>query len=295
MTKSVSHSDCLVMLGTRGPAILAETIRFKRALTINGQLPAHRCQYCEAVLSACNPPLGQIVINEAYLTEELFNVVSPRARIGELTRLGCKWWSLVDSLASRLPGLPGEYLDSITAGDLEAVIGQYDHPDTEIPPTSPEQLKCGLNLSEDAFDDDDEQQKGNCDQNLVRVRLIRNVPYDLTWRMVSHTVEVSAPEGVASEAQSLMVIGRPGKKNATNGCVSVCVISLIEADSNTRGSEHLVSPISVQPGSASSFALMRHWLQNCANGHNCGIRDSPPAMPRIVLDVQGSLEGNAWV
>ncbi|KAK7990703.1 HET-domain-containing protein [Apiospora arundinis] len=187
----------------------AETTRLKRALTTE--------------------------IEGAYVNEELFDVVVPKAQIEEYARLGCKWWSMVESHAKALP---------------------------EETPAS-ETI-----LDEDGGGDNGEQQRRKRDSNSVRVRLTRMIPFDLQWRMISHRVDVSTPGGDDTGYQLLMVIGRP--------------------DNVRRGTEHLASPINIQPGSASSFALIKHWLRYCINSHDCGIMDAPPAMPRILLDVKSS-------
>ncbi|KAK8091858.1 heterokaryon incompatibility protein-domain-containing protein [Apiospora hydei] len=232
------------------PSFQAKTIELKRALGVHGQLPAHRCQHCEPVLSVLNPPLpGETC------SEELFNVTETKAQIGELARLGCKWWSLISSL---IRFLLAQKPTLSTAKDHHH-IDPYDDLDPELPPA----LREHRPLWDNAFwNGSHDEQLGKQDLQTVSVTLNRWAPLDLK---MEHTVGVFML-GCGSMRANLMFVGH--------------------LNSLVRKSEQLVSHINTQPGSVSAFALSRHWLEYCTHVHGCGILDAPTSMPRILIDVK---------
>ncbi|KAK7909258.1 HET-domain-containing protein [Apiospora marii] len=233
----------------------SKTIELKRALTAHGQLPAHRCQHCEAVLSALNPPLGRRRLRDGY--EKLFTIVETKARVGELARSGCKWWSQINSLMRYLLSMNRKDFADVFPESGRVFLDPFDTSDPELPPALIEHEGCEYYTEEELCID--------LDHNQLYVEVARYAPEDRLKSTYNRVGVYLAEGGHASHVMT--VFGHPS--------------------SSVRGTEHLASPINVEPGSTSSFALARHWIDYCTHIHDCGIQNAPASMPRILLDLKG--------
>ncbi|KAK8109003.1 hypothetical protein PG984_014804 [Apiospora sp. TS-2023a] len=238
-----------------------KTIELKRKLIAHRQLPAHRCQHCEEVLSALSPPLGQ-----GSYKIELLTVVETKSRVGELARSGCQWWSLISSLIRFLLSSKSESSRVAAPGSGQNALDPYNNLDPELPPARREHESCWYSNGE---------VKGGLDSNQFCVELTHTFLKYPGKEKALHKVSVFPSEGVGISA-ALMIYGHH--------------------TSFVRGSEHLASPINIEPGGASSFALARHWINHCATSHDCGILDAPDLMPRILLDLNKlNMENNVRI
>lgn len=164
------------------PSFQSRLIELKHELTAHGQLPAHRCQHCAAVLSTFNPPLGP----NHFGWKELFTTVETKARVGELAKSGCNWWSLISSLIRFIV--------------LER--DPYDPFDPELPPALKEHASVDYVPGRTRF-------FGKLDSNQLRVCLDRFAPLEPHGK-IQHSVIVLSAEG-AGRRRDFTVFGHPSK------------------------------------------------------------------------------------